>query len=166
VGRADRNLLIGRSALPELEAPRVRISRESVRGLWWGYVAGLGLCALPTAYGVLAARPSREGWTGPEIVCLLAAFATAIASDRLMSALPPAGHAVFDAVGERFEFAMRQLFLRFVLAGAAAEVTGLLGAVLYVLGTPAVIAFGVVALGLFLLTRLRRRVAPLVHYLA
>lgn len=152
--------------MPQLEAPRVRISRQSVRALWWGYTTGVGLCALLTVYGAATSRPSRDGWTPPEIVCLLATLVAAVASHRLMAALPPAGHPIFDTVGERFEFAMRQLFLRFVLAGAAAEVTALLGAVVYALGTPAVIAFGIVTLGLVLLTRLRSRMAPLVHYLA
>lgn len=152
--------------MPQLEAPRVRISRQSVQALWWSYVAGLGLCATMTAVGALTDRAANDGWTPPEFVCLLAAAIAAFVSYRLMAALPAAEHPVFDTVGERFAFATRHLFLRFVLAGAAAEVTGLMGAALYVLGTPASLAFGIVALGLFLLTRLRRRVAPLVHYLA
>jgi hypothetical protein len=152
--------------MPQVMNSRVRISRRAVRVIWWGYVGGMAVLSLIVAVGAIGGRGRENEWTAPAMVCGLAGLIFAFAAQRLTGGLPQAGHRIFDTVGERFSLAIRQLFLRFALAGAAAEATAVMGALLFALGGPTSAALLLVGLGFILLSHLRRRVAPLVHYLA
>jgi len=152
--------------MPQLESARVRVSRQTVQVLWWTYAGGLFTLGLLTLAVTTARRGGLGEWSPPLAVVLALALTLAFLAHRLMTTLPEAGHPVFDTVGERFEVAMRHLFIRFVLAGGAATGAGVLGAILLALGGPAELGMAVIGLGLGLLVLLRRRVSPLVHYLA
>jgi hypothetical protein len=152
--------------MPQLQSARVRISRQTVQLLWWTYAGGLFTLGILTLAVTSARRSGLGEWSPPLAVVLALAMSLGFLAHRLMAVLPEAGHPLFDTVGERFEMAMRHLFVRFVLAGGAATGAGVLGAVLLALGGPSELGMAVVGGGLALLVRLRRRVSPLVHYLA
>jgi hypothetical protein len=155
--------------MPQVAAPKLRITRATVRTVWWAFVSGVVACALAASV-VGGARSGREGyadeWSDAVLLLALAAVAVAIVSYRLMVGLPAADHPVFDAVGDRFVRAAEQLFVRFVLAGATAEATALIGLLLVAFGGAMAVAWLLAILSLVLLHQLRRRIAPLVHYLA
>lgn len=152
--------------MPEVASPKVRVSRQSVRVLWASYAGGLAFCVLVVMLGAATDRAGAAPWSVPAVLCAtLAAMAGGVAL-TLTRGLPQAGHPVFDTVGQRFDFAMRHLFLRFVLAGAAAELCGVLGALVLVLGGSEFVSGVFLAVAFLMLLFLRHRVAPLVHYLA
>jgi hypothetical protein len=151
--------------MPQVTTSPVRVSRRTLHTVWWAYLGGALLSALVI---VLVARPPTEGAAGPLVIGLVTGVTalSGVFSLYVSGSLPQAGHPIFDAVGSRFHGAMRNLFVRFVLAGAAAELTGLLGGLLHVLGASPLITATSAGGGIALLLQLRRRAAPLVHYLA
>ncbi len=152
--------------MPQLEQTKVRVSRQTVRILWWAYAGAVALSTVLTLVGTGTRGETGTTWSIPVAVCLGAALVAAIFSYQVMMSLPGAGHQIFDTVGDHFELAIRNLFLRFVLAGGAATGTGLVGAVTFALGANGVLSLAVIGLAFGLLLLLRQRVAPLVHYLA
>ena len=152
--------------MPDLHDPKVRVSRKTVKNLWMAYVSGALGCALLTLV-MAATRGSQPlSWTAALIICLAAAAGSATVAYQLMVSLPGPDHPVFDTVGERFEQAIRHLFVRFVISGGAAAGTAVLGAIAFTLGAGPLLGLAVIGIGVGLLILLRRRVAPVVHYLA
>ncbi len=155
--------------MPQVAAPRSKLTRRSFQVVWWAYAAGLGVYAAVLLAGASRHAHGRIGISaGQEALLVVAAVVliTATASMRLMGRLPSADHRIFDTAGEPFERATGQLFTLFVISGAAAELAGAAGLVFFFLRGPVALAFVPIALGAFLLVRLRGRISPLLHYLA
>ncbi len=154
--------------MPQVATPGAQVTRRTFHIVWWACAASLGLFAaiLLVAASRRAGQP-LTGTIGEEAALVVAAFVVlaAVTSLRLMQRLPEADHPIFDTAGEPFERAAGSLFTLFVLSGGAAEAAGMASPVLLFLRAPAAMALLPLLLSAILLLRLRRRIAPLLHYL-
>jgi len=152
--------------MPVLEFQRVHVTRAKVRTVWWTCAAGAFV-----SLGAVAALMLFRPWAGTDRVTVSAlglalALGFALAGARWIALLPPARHPIFDVTGDRFETEAGRLFRRFLFAALAAFATAAAGAIATAIGAHPSVGISSIVAATGLLVWLRRRVAPLVHYLA
>jgi hypothetical protein len=152
--------------MPVLEFQRVHVTRAKVRTVWWSCAAG-AFVSLAAVAALVIVRPFAVGTRfSSSVVGLAFASGFVLAAARWIALLPPARHPIFDVTGDRFETEAARLFRRFLLAGLAAFGAAAVGAIATAFGADPAVGISSVAAATGLLVWLRRRIAPLVHYLA